>query len=354
MCCFLFTPVAGKRKGRDAFWWLADDDLTGDKNKTKSGKRARYFLVDALRGVAIIGVVFYHFAWDLRYLEFITTNVDIEPVWLTFQRSLLASFLLLAGISLALAHDAGMRWPAYAQRLWRLMVTALMVSIATFILFPDSFVYFGVLHAIALFSVMALPFRRVPVWLVFAVAVFFIGLPFFVQSSVFNAREWSWIGFWTVPPLTQDLVPIFPGFGIVLVGLGGMRLGLRFGLGDWLAGFQPSGVLARVLKSAGQKSLLIYLLHQPVLLAVLIPLAGVLQPEVQPSVQPREEAFYGACFGSCIELNGNATQCKAYCQCSLELVAEGNHWETVNAPQSTPAQREVVGAITRLCSAMTK
>lgn len=323
----------------------------GETEKPRS--HPRYFGIDAARGVAILGVIFYHLAWDLRFLEFISINVDVEPGWHFFQRSLLASFLFLAGVSLALAHEKGMRWNAFWRRIWVLSISALVVSVGTYVLFPEAFVYFGVLHAIALFCVLALPFRRVPLWLVFVVAAFFIGLPFFVQNAAFNVRELSWIGFWTVPPLTQDLVPIFPGFGFVLLGLGGMRLGLGFGFGDWLGRFQPTGRFVLALQWAGQKSLVIYLLHQLVLLAVLFPLAAVLQPSLQQEeVQTREEAFFGACFASCLEVRGSATQCKAYCQCSVEQVATDDLWEIINAPQSTPEQQEAAGAISRFCSAM--
>lgn len=327
--------------------------MSQNQQTNSTPQHPRYSIIDAVRGAAIIGVVFYHLGWDLRFLDFITVNIDVDPLWIMAQRILLASFLLLTGVSLALAHAHGMRWQAFWRRIGILVAASLLVTVGTIILFPGAFVYFGVLHAIALFSVMALPFRTVPLWLVFGVAAVFIGLPYFVHLPEFNIWWLSWIGFWTIPPLTQDLVPIFPGFGFTLVGLGGMRLALQLGAGSWLGAFQPSNFLWRGLVTAGRWSLLIYLVHQLALLAILYPLAAWLEPGA-PKEQTRDVAFYGSCFSSCLDANGSATQCKAYCQCSLEQVEDGDHWALINAPETSLEQQSLVNSITGLCTAMSE
>ena len=57
-----------------------------------------------------------------------------------------------------LGHGGGIRWPAFWRRWAFLVVAALLTTAGTYWMFPDYFVFFGVLHAIALFSLMALPF----------------------------------------------------------------------------------------------------------------------------------------------------------------------------------------------------
>ena len=60
--------------------------------------------MDIVRGVAIIGVVFYHAIFDLRLVEFIQLDVTVHPGWVVFARILSGSFLVLTGISLVLSH----------------------------------------------------------------------------------------------------------------------------------------------------------------------------------------------------------------------------------------------------------
>lgn len=312
--------------------------------------RKRLVSLDVLRGVAIIGVIFYHFAFDLRLLEFISTDVTVQTEWRLFARILSGSFLFLAGVNLVLAHRTGMRWGPFLRRFGVLVLAATGISAATYFAFPDMWVYFGILHAIALFSLMAVPFLRMPLWLVLAAGIAVFAAPFFFSAPLFNDKLFSIIGFWVVPPLTGDLVPFFPSFALTLFGVFAMRFALCAGMDGWLARFRADGRLSKVLAWAGRWSLIIYLVHQPILLGILYPVAMV----VQPQAMGQAEQFFGACFGSCLDVRGDATQCRAYCQCSLEQVEGGDHWEIVNAPMSTPDQRAVIGSISSLCAAMTE
>jgi len=300
-----------------------------------------------VRGIAIIGVVFYHFAWDLRYFNIISTDVDVAPGWFFFARTLLAAFLFLTGVSLVLAHGSGIRWHPFWKRFGIVTAAALMVSLGTYIFMPDAFVYFGVLHAIALFSLMGLAFLRAPLWLVGALGVAMFVAYFNFQSPLFNSRELSWIGFWTVPPLTEDLVPVFPGFGFTLFGILLTRLALVSGFATRIAAIGAEGRMLGALKQAGRWSLVIYLVHQPILLGILTPLAPYL---VHESPAQRSEAFFGACFSSCLEQEGNATQCRAYCGCALEQVETGDLWAELNRPDA--GQSPAVGEVIKLCRAM--
>jgi len=308
----------------------------------------RYAVLDMARGIAIIGVVIYHFIWDLRYLDFIGINMRETPLLVAFQAVLLASFLLLAGASLFLAHRNGMRWGAFWRRVGVLTATALLVSAGTMILLPAAFVYFGVLHALALFAVLALPFLRLPVWMTLVTAATVIILPAYAQSDMFYATWLSWIGFWTVAPATLDLVPVFPCFAWVLIGIALTKLALRFGADDGLGSVDPSNKLAAALKWAGRKSLWIYLLHQLVLLGILFPL----QTLVQPGTAGRVADFTNSCMSNCTDLGNPEAYCTAYCQCSLEQVEADDLWDVINSTETTQAQLDAAGRISRLCSAM--
>ena len=311
-------------------------------------KMPRVTLLDATRGVAILGVALYHLVWDLRFFEFTSYDSFWDPVWLGFAKVLVSTFLTLVGVSLALAHRQGVQWRPFWRRFGILAAAAAGVSIATWFLFQNGFVYFGVLHAIALFSIAGVFFLRMPVWVVIVAAGVFLFAHFFYQSSDFNVRYLSWIGFWTEHPYTQDLVPIFPGFGFTLAGIAGTRIALRRGWIDKLARIDFRGAWYRALLWCGRWSLIIYLVHQPLLLSVLYPADLLLHPKVE---QTSSVAFFDQCTVTC-EANGNGVNyCQSYCGCALDMVERADLWRSIEALDPTREQQADRDAVIDLCTA---
>ena len=190
--------------------------------------------IDIYRGVAILAMAAYHATWDLNYYRIIEVGIGVDALWFTIQRSILTAFLLLVGAGLWLAHKEGIDWRRFWKREAMLVAAALGVSAVTWFQFGEYFAYFGVLHAIALSSLLALPLVRAPLWLQIGVAVVFLFLPAVFASELFNTRWLAWIGFFTAVPETADLVPMFPWFGVVLLGLAAYTLIRR-----WLIATPP-------------------------------------------------------------------------------------------------------------------
>jgi uncharacterized membrane protein len=315
---------------------------------SETAPRPRFAVIDMARGVAIIAMVAYHLCWDLSYFRFIAADVGYDPAWVLLARSILAVFLFLAGVSLVLGHGSGIRWRSFWRRWIFVLLGALAISVATYFAFPQSFVYFGVLHAIALFSLMGLAFLRTPLWLAIAVAAVVIALPFFYSDPLFNEKAWSWLGFWQVPPPANDLVPVFPWFGAVLLGIIAMRLVLVGGWSNRLAAIAPSGRLPRLLAFLGRWSLLIYLVHQPILLGLVYPAAALLQPQVAM----RDVTFLRSCQSTCEAGGTPADMCVTYCQCGLEGITTNNLWSAVETGMVTAAEQALLDAQNRQCSAV--
>lgn len=310
--------------------------------------RPRFAIVDIARGVAILAMVVYHLFWDLSYFGFIAVDVGYDPQWVLFARSILAVFMFLVGVGLALGHGNGIRWQTFWRRWLFVVAGALAITLATYFAFPQSFVYFGVLHAIALLSLLGLAFVRAPLWLAIAVAIVFIALPFVYSDPLFNQKIWSWIGFWQVPPPTNDLVPVFPWFGVVLLGVIATRLVLASNLSARLAAIAPTGRLARLLAFLGRWSLLVYLLHQPILLGLLYPAAALLQPQVAM----RDVTFLRSCQSTCQAGGTSPAMCVTYCQCGLEGVTANDLWNAVETGMVSAAEQDLLDTQNRQCSAL--
>jgi uncharacterized membrane protein len=310
-------------------------------------KRPRYQLIDALRGVAIGLMVVFHVAWDLYYLGFSDIDVTTDPAWMAFQRLILSSFLVLAGVSLWLGHGAGIRWTSFLRRLGVLMAAAVAVTLGTWVAFGDYFSYFGVLHAIALFSLLALPLLGARLWLVAIIAAAVLIPPGLVSFPVMRERWLSWIGFWPLSPATSDIVPIFPWFGVFLVGIIAVRLLAGTGLWPRITAWRAHGMGRRWLVLAGRWSLLIYLVHQPLLYGVLYPLHLVMHP----STETQAAEFVASCRATRAAFEPDPLAVERYCGCALEQVEAGNLWEMLSRERTAEEELQV-NAMTSLCTQM--
>jgi uncharacterized membrane protein len=230
----------------------------------KSDATARIGGLDALRGIAIVAMVIYHFCFDLRYFRLTRWDFEHDPLWLTARAAILSSFLLIAGISAALARRdprADARWPRHVAMIGG---AAALVTAASVMMFPQSFIWFGVLHAIAVSLIVARPLIDRPRAAALAgVVVIVAGLT--LSSSLFDNRWLGWLGFMTHKPVTEDYVPMFPWAGVLLLGIaaGHALLQNRFAL------LSPLGRAPRALRFLGRHSLAVYLVHQPLLLGTL-------------------------------------------------------------------------------------
>lgn len=222
----------------------------------------RIFIVDEVRGLAVMLMVAYHFCFDLNHFRLATFDFYHSTFWLGARTAIVTLFLLLVGVSLHLATTRGFRLTSFARRLALLAGCAAAVSASSYAMFPASGIFFGVLHFIAVASVLGLLFRRLGTAnLVLGTAWIAAGLLF---SHIWFDQPWAnWIGFMTHKPVTEDYVPLFPWFGVVLLGLFAGRHIAKLPRALLPA---PSG---RILGLAGRHSLAIYMLHQPVLLGLL-------------------------------------------------------------------------------------
>ena len=224
----------------------------------------RVVAIDALRGVAIALMIAYHFCFDLRFYRVIGADFEHDPFWLGFRALIVTSFMLLVGISLVLA-DRAKASPAHFWRRFAVIAgCALAASAGSYLVFPRTFIYFGILHCIAVASVLAWPLTRRPrIAAVVGLAVIAAGLT--LAHPAFDQRALSWLGFTTVKPPTEDFVPLAPWAGVVFIGL---ALGHALALTNFHP-LAPLSAASRWLQWLGRHSLAIYMVHQPVLLGLL-------------------------------------------------------------------------------------
>ena len=229
----------------------------------------RLALIDLARGIALIAMTVFHFCWDLEMFGLVRPGFMAQPEAIWSARIIAGSFLFLVGFSLYLAHGKQLRMRPFLKRLAMVGGAAAIISIATWFFTPDAFIFFGILHCIAVSSVIALAFLRAPWWLTGLAGLFIVTMRSSLQTPALDAAWWWWSGLSQYIPRSNDYVPLFPFLGMVLIGVAAAKLAQSTGFTATLAKPQLQIALARLLRFLGRNSLVYYLLHQPVMIALL-------------------------------------------------------------------------------------
>ena len=228
----------------------------------------RYDRLDALRGVAIVWMALFHFCFDLNHFNLLAPkqNFYTDPFW-TLQRAAIVSlFVFTAGIAQAVALDAGQGWPRFWRRWAKIVGCALLVSAGSALMFPRSWISFGILHGIAVMLVAARLAAPLQGWL-WPLGGALILLPQGLQHPFFDSAWTNWVGLVTRKPVTEDFAPVLPWLGVMLWGLAA---------GQWLLAHRRTALAGAVppvlqpLAGLGRWSLSFYMIHQPVLIGALM------------------------------------------------------------------------------------
>lgn len=230
---------------------------------------ARIPTLDIARTAALVAMVVFHFVFDLEMFGHVAPGTATTGIWRALAVVTAGAFLFLAGVGVWLVHGNGIRWRAFWRRFAKVAGAALLVTLGTYAAFPQAFVFFGILHSIALCSLLGLAALRLPVVAIAALAVAVFFAPDVISGPVFNAPFWWWTGLQTITLNTVDYEPIFPWFAPFLIGMAAAKLASNRGLWARFSTSTPSRA-ARWASLPGQHSLVIYLIHQPILIGLVL------------------------------------------------------------------------------------
>ena len=239
----------------------------------------RFERLDVLRGVAIVWMAVFHFCFDLNHFGFIRQDFYRDPLWTTQRSAIVGLFVFCVGLGQAAALDGnGPRWGGRFWRRWaQIAGCALLVSAGSWLMFPRSYISFGVLHGIAVMLLLLRLVAPANRWLWPLGATAFL-LPTWIQHPLFDSRWMNWIGLVTHKPFTEDYVPLLPWLGVALWGLAAGQWVLRrhraLLSGPLPARWRGPG---RWPAALGRWSLSFYMLHQPVLIGAVAAAAWLLR-----------------------------------------------------------------------------
>ncbi|WP_375464499.1 DUF1624 domain-containing protein [uncultured Methylobacterium sp.] len=295
--------------------------------------------IDAARAAALAAMAAYHATWDLGYLRLTPENAALSPAGRACAHLIAGSFLLLVGVGLVLMNGRGVRPQPTLRRFLRIAGAAGLITVATVLAFPDSYIFFGILHCIAVSSVLALPFLFLPAAVTGLAAALVVALPHLVAHPFLDAPGLFFLGLGREVPRTNDYVPLFPWFGLVLLGVALGRIGLPWFMRSRLGAWRPRRWPARTATFAGRHSLAIYLVHQPVLLALLTGVATLTGPHPRAGL----ETFRADYAATCARTGGEAGACRIAARCTADALRRAGLWSVEGRGFTTPERVQAQG-----------
>jgi uncharacterized membrane protein len=237
----------------------------------------RYLEIDIARGIAIVMMVVFHTLFDLNFFHIVSVNV-YSGFWRYFAYATATLFLLVVGISLVISHARAARSltgfslaQKFLLRGAGIFCCGLLVTIATWAFLGDGYVVFGILHLIGVSIMLSLFFFRFKKWnAVIGLFIIVIGWCLSAQTGPL------WLlplglhpaTFWSV-----DYTPLFPWFGAVLIGIAAGEFLYPGGERRISVPAMPA-IFRAPLVVMGQYSLILYLIHQPIIILLLAALTG--------------------------------------------------------------------------------
>jgi len=240
----------------------------------EKGRPQRFIELDILRGFAILFMIILHLFWDLDYFGILPLNKNFYSLNIIVP----VMFFLLVGICQAVNNNKYQNQPrkmylrTIQRGLW-IFNLGMLITLLTAVFIPDRPIFFGVLHCIGCCIILStLLLRCKSTNIIFAALIIVSGLAigFFYSTENPNMVELATgIHEPDIVKHTIDYFPILPWFGICLLGI---TLGnilykdnkRRYSIPD-ISKYKPT----KIFSWLGQHSLVIYLIHQPIIAGVL-------------------------------------------------------------------------------------
>ena len=240
----------------------------------------RIRMLDYSRSLAVIAMIFYHFVYDLGQFGYVDYLTIINGYWKLFAQSIGSSFLFLSGFSFWIMVRGDLNWIKYIKRLLILILASLLISIVTFIQFKSAFIFFGILHLMVACSILGLIIYRLPVFFLLGIAIILLLFrEYFFVSTFYNPQTFepmylSWTGLFNGRTGSVDFYGFMPWSSAFVLGLALAKL---FAKNPRSTSVSPltfkeerSSYFVTSILWIGRNSLIVYLIHQPILFGFFI------------------------------------------------------------------------------------
>ena len=234
----------------------------------------RYGVIDAIRGIAVLNMILFHLCYDVFAVFGVWEDFFKSFPAVIWERLICFSFIVVSGVSLN-----------FSRRGWRrgliVLLCGMAVTLATVVLTPDQAIWFGVLHFLGIAMILGSFLRKLPdilhpLWSMIAFFILFMltyGIPegyiglfsfplIHLPDTLYQYPWFSCFGFPSETFFSADYFPILPWIFLYFFGYELWRFIKQKELDRFFIRRIP------VLDFIGRHSLIIYMVHQPILYGV--------------------------------------------------------------------------------------
>lgn len=238
---------------------------------------SRIHFLDETRGAAIVLMVLFHLFYSMAYIFGLVSGYKLLMIMMPIEPFIAGTFIFCSGFSARLSHSN-------MQRGVKLLAIALAITVITAVAMPDIVILFGVLHFLALamiiFALIKPALDKVPLWLGITLCsllfVLLYKLPqgeigvlglctFFKLPPEMYSVYWLFpFGFPTASFASSDYFPLLPWIFLFLLG--------SFLSTPPVINRLPKFMYKKQIPPLcflGRHSLVIYVVHQPVIIGLL-------------------------------------------------------------------------------------
>ncbi len=235
----------------------------------------RVHLIDEVRGFSILCMVVYHAAYDLVALFGVSIPLFFSPVMQNFLQPLFAGlFIFISGTAANYSHSNLKRGAIC-------FLLGMVLTIGTWIVMPSQFIAFGILHCLGVCMMLSplflslakkirpivlIPVSLVLFFLLYSLPQGQIGLfsfTFAIPHACYDTPFLFWLGLPNNTFFSSDYFPLIPW---IFAFLAGVSFGRIVKENRCPAFFYK--MHCRPLALIGRHTLVIYLLHQPVVYGI--------------------------------------------------------------------------------------
>jgi uncharacterized membrane protein len=225
-------------------------------------------------------MIFYHFIYDLGDFGYVNMITVVNGYWKLFAQSIGCSFLFISGVSFWVMASSGINWTKYLKRLTILISAALLISIVTYRVNSETFIFFGILHLLAACSLFSIFIYKLPVIILVALGIGLLLIPDYYYAStyyndtLFSYKYLSWTGLYNGKTGSVDFYAFMPWSAAFVLGLACSKVFVKPRRTSSLSPLSFKEEKASLGLSSilwiGRHSLLVYLIHQPILIGIIL------------------------------------------------------------------------------------
>ena len=234
----------------------------------------RLWEIDLLRGVAIIIMIIFHFLYDLNHYSL--TKIRLYSGPMVYIAYITASvFVILVGISLTISYSKAQQSMSkkeiilkFLRRGTMIFLLGIIITLISLIYIPERFIIFGILHFIGVSIILSFPFIRFRVTNLI-LGFLLIGIGTYLKLLTFDFNWLIPLGFLPNRFFTIDYFPLLPWFGVVLIGIAIGNFIYPNAKRQYHLRDRSYCLSVKSLCFLGRNSLIIYFLHQPILVGLI-------------------------------------------------------------------------------------